>query len=386
VTGHASSTIDFGGGAMITVQTDGTGGNSGDAVKTFVDANIQINPPTATNEVNTNHTLTGHVNVNDGSGAGFVNAPDGTLITFSLQNSNGATAVFVGGVNTCTTAGGTGSCTVQITSSMGGTTTIHATITVSVGGVSLTRATGDAHVGDSVDAQKNWINPATTLTLVSQLPANPVSAGTLVTITVRETNTGSGTLTNVNVTGTGCTPYTPASVTLAAGEHQDFTCSFSPTVDTHWTALGHGTDELGNPAPATNESQEGDVTIQLNFAGCTPGFFKNHFTSAVWGTYFSNPTVGSVFTSAFGAPANATLLKALSFGGGRGKLGAEQILLRAAVAALLNTQYYVSPSYPLSEAQVISMVNAALATQDRSTMLGLASLLDGYNNLEGPKC
>ena len=59
----------------------------------------------------TNHTLTGHVNVNDGSG--FANAPAGTLITFSKVSGPGS---FVGAVNTCTTIGTTGSCTVQITS------------------------------------------------------------------------------------------------------------------------------------------------------------------------------------------------------------------------------------------------------------------------------
>ena len=44
-----------------------------------VDANIQITPATATNAVGTNHTLTCHINVNDGTGS--VNAPDGTVCT-----------------------------------------------------------------------------------------------------------------------------------------------------------------------------------------------------------------------------------------------------------------------------------------------------------------
>src|SRR5262249_50584993 len=43
VTGHASATLTIN-GVTITVQTDGLNGNSVDAVKTFVDANIQINP------------------------------------------------------------------------------------------------------------------------------------------------------------------------------------------------------------------------------------------------------------------------------------------------------------------------------------------------------
>ena len=100
-------------------QTDGVAPNSGDAVKTYVDANIQITPATATNPVSTNHTLTGHVNVNDGQGGGYVNAPNGTQITFALQNSGGASASFVGR-NSCLTTGGTGSCTVVISSSTTG--------------------------------------------------------------------------------------------------------------------------------------------------------------------------------------------------------------------------------------------------------------------------
>jgi hypothetical protein len=75
VTGHASSTLSIGSpAATFTVQTDGTGLNSGDAVKTFVDANIQITPANATNRVNAPHTFTAHVNVNGGGGS-FANAP-----------------------------------------------------------------------------------------------------------------------------------------------------------------------------------------------------------------------------------------------------------------------------------------------------------------------
>ena len=84
VTGHASSTLSVGVSVPFKVETDGVALNGSDAVKTFVDANIQINPPTATNPVNTNHTLTAHVNINDGSAAGYVNAPNGILISFKL--------------------------------------------------------------------------------------------------------------------------------------------------------------------------------------------------------------------------------------------------------------------------------------------------------------
>src|SRR5262249_24679138 len=143
---------------------------------TVVDANIQITPANATNPLNTNHTLTGHVNVNDGNG--FANAPDGTLISFAILSGPGS---FVGGVCTCTTSGGTGSCTVQITSGTAGTTVIRDSTTVSVGGISLSRSSGDGHAGDSADAQKVWINPDANIQIT---PATAVNAvGTNHTLT-----------------------------------------------------------------------------------------------------------------------------------------------------------------------------------------------------------
>jgi hypothetical protein len=68
----------------------------------------------------------------------------------------------------------------------------------------------------------------------------------------------------------------------------------------------------------------------------------------------------------------------LSFKGGSTVNGAAQILLRAAVAGLLNS---VKVGYPLTTAQVISQVNTALASCDRATILALASTIDGFNNL-----
>jgi hypothetical protein len=81
---------------------------------------------------------------------------------------------------------------------------------------------------------------------------------------------------------------------------------------------------------------------------------------------------------------NATLLEALQFGG-KGKCGAQQNLLRAAVAALLNAS---SPevAYPLHTQQIIDQVNAALASGSKQTINQLAGTLDGYNNLGAPLC
>ena len=142
---------------VVTVQTDGTGRNSADAVKTYVDANIQITPPTATNRVGTNHVFTAHVNVNNGTG-GFQNAPDGTQISFTIDSGPGTLTT----ANPCTTTGGTGSCTITLTSSVTGVTTVSAHTTVSVGGVSLTRHTNGTGA-NSNPAVKTWVNARITI-------------------------------------------------------------------------------------------------------------------------------------------------------------------------------------------------------------------------------
>jgi len=73
-----------------------------------------------------------------------------------------------------------------------------------------------------------------------------------------------------------------------------------------------------------------------------------------------------------------TLLQALQGGGGPGIAGAQQILLRAATAALLNAAGV--PDYGLLTGDVTFMVNQALATNDRSQILALATQLDNLNN------
>jgi hypothetical protein len=116
--------------------------------------------------------------------------------------------------------------------------------------------------------------------------------------------------------------------------------------------------------------------------GCTPGYWKQpqHFDS--WVGYTQGQTLESVFDvpNSYGMD-NKTLLQALSFQGGSSTVGAAEILLRASVAALLNSS---SVNYPLTTADLIAQVNAALASGNRGTMLNLAAQLDLYNNLGCP--
>ena len=161
-------------------------------------------------------------------------------------------------------------------------------------------------------------------------------------------------------------------------------------------------DRVVGPSASTPPKSLG---LQANYSpsgnqGCSPGFWKNHPDVEKFWEYLPGQNLDPVFAVpptlvanvtllqalsrlARQAASTGTLLQALSFPGGPGARGGAQILLRAAVAALLNAASPVV-EYPLSQSDVISQVNTALATGNRETMLLLASQLDGLNNLGCP--
>ena len=92
-----------------------------------------------------------------------------------------------------------------------------------------------------------------------------------------------------------------------------------------------------------------------------------------------NQTLESVFDlPAFPNIGSRSLLEALSFQGGPSVADAVRILLRQAVAAVLNAAH-PNVDYPLTTAQIIANVNAAIATNNRSTILGVKDILAGFN-------
>ncbi len=192
----------------------------------------------------------------------------------------------------------------------------------------------------------------------------------------------------MNVTGSSPSPASfpgvespGTNVTINAGAYNvtetgpsGYTASFSADCT--------GTLALGETKTCTVTN---DDIPQLE--GCTPGYWKNHLDSWAATGYAPSQSLSSVFTFPASGPVadlkTDTLLQALDYQGGSGLEGGARILLRAAVAALLNS---ADPTvdYPLTTSQVISQVNAALASGSRSTMLTLAATLDGYNNLGCP--
>ena len=120
--------------------------------------------------------------------------------------------------------------------------------------------------------------------------------------------------------------------------------------------------------------------------GCTPGYYKNlrkHEFAWDDAGYSPNALVSSVFASAGSAPytalGNATLHEGLSFQGGDTVEEKAEILLRAAIAAVLNASN-PDVAYPFTAANIIATTNAALDSQDADFILALATVLDNANN------
>jgi hypothetical protein len=114
--------------------------------------------------------------------------------------------------------------------------------------------------------------------------------------------------------------------------------------------------------------------------GCTPGYWKRHLSS--WGPtgYSPSQLLSTVFSpTGLGTLGSKTLFEALNFGGGSTLTEKKQILLRIAVASLLNSAH-PDVDFAQTTAQVISSVNAALESNNATTIETLKNQLDALNN------
>jgi LPXTG-motif cell wall-anchored protein len=144
---------------------------SGPAVKTYVDADIQV-APDGVNPVNSPHTVVGHVNVDPGTG--MVDAPDGTVIDFIIDSGPGTLSA-----PSCTTSGGTGSCSVALNSAVAGVTVVSANSRVTIGNVVLDLATGSGTA--SRNLTKRWVDA---FVHIGPSAINPLNEEHVFTVTV----------------------------------------------------------------------------------------------------------------------------------------------------------------------------------------------------------
>jgi hypothetical protein len=249
---------------------------------------------------------------------------------------------------------------------------------------------------DSDDATVNFTDvlPDVGLTKV----ANPTAAkytGDLVDYTLTITNVGvesfiidsfvddKFTLSSecLALIGTTLAPAASVSCTLL-----DKLVSGSPGGSFINTATVVGKDNENNLDTAT-----ATATVNFWWYGRTPGYWKNH--PEAWSSpYLPATEIQSVFAipSALLSSGNLdlnrdgsrdTLMAGLNYRGGSALSGGAQILMRAAIASLLNETYY-GADFPIasSPADLIAQVNVVLATQSRSQYVSFASYLDYWNN------
>ncbi len=203
-----------------------------------------------------------------------------------------------------------------------------------------------------------------------------------VTWTYVVTNTGSLPLAGITVGDDVLGPITCPKTSLAPGE--SMTCTATGAAEAGpYENLGTacGTPSGGQPICDDDPSHYYGQDEAIGDEGCTPGYWKNHTDSWPPTGYSTGQTVQSVFSAAMAYPdqGSASLLEALDFGGGPGVTGGVKVLLRAAVAALLDASH-PGVDYPRTTASVISSVNTALASGSRDAMLTLANSLDADNN------
>lgn len=166
--------------------------------------------------------------------------------------------------------------------------------------------------------------------------------------------------------------------------------------------IGAGTSFTNNATAIAKDNENNSATasasatIKSYWFGRTPGFWKNHPEDWQSG-YTPTSNIQDVFSvpssllsggilDLDGNKLKDTLMAGLNYKGGSALNGAAQILLRAAVAALLNEVYY-GADYPAatSVSDLITQVNTVLATANRTNYLALATVLDKWNNgVEAP--
>ena len=256
----------------------------------MVDANISITP-NGVNRVGDTHTFTAHVNVNDGTG--FVNAPDGTQISFTIDSGPGT--LHDRRIRARPRAG-RAPATITLNSALTGVTTVSAHTTVSVAGVSLTRNT-DGVAPNSGPATKRWVNARI---LIAPNATNAVGQPHTFTVTLeKDIGDGAGFVpaagehADVLLTDAGGAAHTaPTGTCTTAGANTNAAgqCTITFTSNSTGTVTGHASSVLSvaGSAPFTvatdGQAPNGpdavktfvDANIQITPANATNPIGTNH--------------------------------------------------------------------------------------------------------------
>jgi len=204
-------------------------------------------------------------------------------------------------------------------------------------------------------------------------PGPLVAVGDPVSWTYEVTNVGNVDLTAVAVTDDQIGAITCPQATLAVGESMICTAD-GFAIEGQYANLGTatGTGPDGTVVDDTDASHYFGLAESEEVLSCGQGYWKNHLADWAGTPYSPSDLIGDVFASANAWPAigGSTLLEGLGFPGGPGVDGAIRIVMRHAIAGLLNATH---PDFaaPYTANEIIDMMNAAIDSNDRQTILKL---------------
>jgi hypothetical protein len=175
-------------------------------------------------------------------------------------------------------------------------------------------------------------------------------------------------------------PQPPPPVVEGACCASDGTCQF---VTADECATSGGTYQGDGIACDPNPCPLPPPPPPEEYQGCGLGYWKNHETS--WEPTGHTPAdlLSSLFTipADLGISPEDTFMDALRYGGGSGTTGAARLLLREAVVAVLNATH-PDLHFPMTQDEIVTLVNQALASGDRGTMMDAKNSI-GMRNAEG---
>jgi len=136
-----------------------------------------------------------------------------------------------------------------------------------------------------------------------------------------------------------------------------------------------GDDTLCDPNPCPVPQNE----------SCGLGYWKNHEDSWIPTGYTPEDLVGGIFTipAELDLSVDDTLYDALRYPGGNGASGGARLLLRTAVVALLNSAH-PDVNFPITVAEIVVIVNDALATLNKRDMLDARHEIDQHTARGAP--
>ncbi|MBV1787972.1 hypothetical protein KQ940_07890 [Marinobacterium sp. D7] len=255
----------------------------------------------------------------------------------------------------------------------------------------------DALTGLPIGAQDDAFCAADILPAIAVTKecVDPAMYGDPITFSGTVTNTGNVALNNVTVVDDSGTPGDTSDdvmvlgpISLDIGASANYSGQYTVLAEGPSTdiALAAGEDAIEGAPVSAFDDATCVVPPPPGDEGCTPGYWKqeNHFDSWDSPYYPSMMLTDAGFiipngSGIYGDLGSQTMLQALMFDGGETLREAAQILMRAAVASLLNAADS-DVDFPLSITEVLQLTNDALASKDRQTMIDQAWELDMYNN------